>query len=338
MGEVSALKTPARVPSPADHVALRALMKYMSGVLSIPYKSMSSGTKFDESSVKNYTNDKSSRSLRATEMYAAFSGRCAEIIVERKGDIRLDGFVVHILQHLFGDDLLRSARIKLPAAHQDQALDETLARWLSISRDEADEVELRYKGLWRCFRASSFPNGSDQTSRPDLREVNYSLLNIRPKDVTGGTLCDFRWYYLGRGRERDERRVFEGFVIPNVDRVEFLGRVTTRHKLLTLMVWRFTSNPELRDHAKVASGVSLSLNTSGGPVGARMRALFVEESEALEGDEFEALKNRQLSEIGVKPIASMASLVPADQLQNTVSYLGEDKPIVGFFPTQDLEE
>jgi hypothetical protein len=286
MGELLAHKMPVRVPTPADHVALRALMKYMSGVLSIPYKSISSGTTFDESSVKNYTNDKSSRSLRATEMYAAFSGRCAALILERKGDIQLDDFVVHILRHLFGDEMLVVAGVKPLLGHQHHALDETLSRWLAISPDEADEVELRYKGLWQCFRASSFPNSGDHANRTELKEVNCSLLNIRPKAVSGGTLCDFRWYYLGRGREKDERRVLEGFVIPNVDRVEFLGRVTTRHKLLTLMVWRFTSNPELRDHAKVASGVSLSLNTSGGPVGARMRAFFVDESEKVGGDEF----------------------------------------------------
>jgi hypothetical protein len=309
----------------------------MSGVLSIPYKSMSSGTKFDESSVKNYTNDKSSRSLRAAEMYVAFSDRCAEIILERKRDLHLDGYVVSLVQHLFGEEFLRAAGLRRPVAHHDQSLGDTLAKWLAITPDEADEVELRYKGLWRCFRASSFPNGADQGARADLKEVNCSLLNIRPRSVTGGTLCDFRWYYLGKGRERDERRVFEGFVIPNVDRVEFLGRVTTRHKLLTLMVWRFTSNPELRDHARAASGVSLSLNTSGGPVGARMRAFFVEESDSLEAGEFETLKNRQLSEIGVKPIDAVGSLIPPDQLQNTVSYLAEYKPIVGFFPAQDLD-
>ena len=264
-------------------MALRALMKYMSSVLSIPYKSVSSGTPFDESTVKNYTNDKSSRSLRAAEMYTAFSARCAAIIAERGADIRVDDFVVFILQHLFGDDWLASARIKLPAAQRGQSLDDSLAEWLAISSDESAEVELRYTGLWRCFRASSLPAGSDQKSRSDLREVNHSLLNIRPRSIAGGTLCDFRWYYLGRGREKDERRVFEGFVIPNVDRIEFLGRVTTRHKLLTMMVWRFTSNPELREHAKVANGVALSLNTSGGPVGARMRAFFVDGQPALLG-------------------------------------------------------
>ena len=174
--------------------------------------------------------------------------------------------------------------------------------------------------------------------RSELREVNYSLLNIRPRGVIGGTLCDFRWYYLGRGREKDERRVFEGFVIPNVDRIEFLGRVTTRHKLLTLMVWRFTSNPELRDHAKVASGASLSLNTTGGPVAARMRAFVVENSINVTGEAFEDLRNAELAEIGVRPINSIGSLIPSDQVQSTVAYLGEYKPIVGFLPTRGFEE
>jgi hypothetical protein len=52
---------------------------------------------------------------------------------------------------------------------------------------------------------------------------------------------------------------------------------------------------------------------------------------------FETLKNRQLNEIGVKTIDAIGSLIPPDQVQNTVSYLAEYKPIVGFFPTQDLD-
>ncbi len=310
-------------------------MKYMSSVLSIPYKSISGGTSFDESAVKNYTNDKSSRSLRASEMYSAFCERCAALISERARDIRLDDFAVSILQHLFGAPWLESAGIKLPANHRDPVLDETLAKWLAVSRDETDEVELRYGGLWTVLRASSFQNSGDPANRANAEEVSCSLLNIRPRNVIGGTLCDFRWYSLGKDRERDERRVFEGFVIPNVDRIEFLGRLSTRHKLLTLMVWRFTSNPELQDHARVASGISLSLTSSGRPVVARVRALSVENSENLQGDDFETLKKTHLNEIGVKPIASLGSLVPPDQLESTLSFLAEHRPIAGFSAARD---
>lgn len=335
MGEALTPQKSARVPAPADHVALRTLMKYMSSVLSIPYKSISTGTPFDESSVKNYTNDKSSRSLRAAEMYTAFSQRCATIIAERGDGVQIDEYVLFILRHLFGDGWLELANLKLPTRNGGHALDAGLTKWLAISPEESGEVEQRYAGLWRCVRASSFPTGGDQKSRSGLREVNTSLLNIRPRSIAGGVLCDFRWYYLGRGRERDERRVFEGFVIPNVDRIEFLGRVTTRHKLLATMVWRFTSNPELREHAKVASGVALSLNTSGGPVGARMRAFFVDGSEASTGDAFEALKERALDDIGVKPVEALETLIPADQVQSAMTYLGEYPPIVGFVPVTD---
>ena len=245
---------------------------------------------------------------------------------------QIDEYVLFILRHLFGDSWLDSAKLKLPFRNGGQALDDSLTKWLAISPEESGEVEQRYAGLWRCVRATI---GGDQKSRSDLREVNTSLLNIRPRSIAGGALCDFRWYYLGRGRERDERRVFEGFVIPNVDRIEFLGRGTTRHKLLTTMVWRFTSNPELRDHARVASGVALSLNTSGGPVGARMRAFFVEGSEVSTGDAFEALKERALADIGVKPVDALETLIPAEQVQSAIAYLGEYPPIVGFFPATD---
>jgi hypothetical protein len=330
-----AVLPPSRAPLPADHIALRALIKYMSGVLSIPYKSLSGGTKFDESAVKNYTNDKSSRSLRAGEMYSAFSARCAEIMAERADDVSIDDYAVAILQHLFGAQWLESAGIKLPASHRDPALDETLAKWLAVSSNETDEVETRYCGLWRVLRASSFQNSGDLPNRSNPQEVSCSLINIRPRSVSAGALCDFRWYSLGKDRERDERRVFEGFVIPNVDRIEFLGRHSSRHKLLSLMVWRFSPDPELRDHAKVASGICLSLTSSGRPVVARVRALFVEDSESLQGDEFEALKKVHLNEIGVKPIEFLDSLLPPDQLQSTLAFLTEHKPIAGFSSTRD---
>lgn len=327
------------LPAPVDHVALRALIKYISAVHSVPYKQISSGTGFDESGVKNYANDKSSRSLRASEMYSAFSRRCSEIILERRG-IQLDDYAIHILQHIFGHAWLQSANIRLPPGGIDQPLDEALAKWLSISQDEADEVELRYRGLWMVLRASSYPIPEGEPAMPDLSEFSCSLLNIRPRAVAAGTLCDFRWYQLGKGRERDERRVFEGYVIPSVDRIEFLGRATTRHKMLTMMVWRFSSNPELHDHASVASGISLTLKTSGGPVGARIRAFFVENSDKLQGAEFEALKNAQLNQIGVIPADLARSHIPLDQAQQTMSYLAEYRPIVGFLPLKDsnLEE
>lgn len=223
--------------------------------------------------------------------------------------------------------------------YRDHSFDDSLTKWLAILPDESVEIEQRYTGLWRCFRAAS-PTAAagEHKPRSGMPEVYISLLNIRRRSIVGGTLCDFRWYYLGRGRERDERRVFEGFVVPNVDRIEFLGRGTTRHKLLTMMVWRFASNPELRDHATVASGVTLSLHTSGGPVGARMRAFFVEDSDAASGDAFEALKERALADIGVKPVETLAALVPPDQLESTVAYLAEYPPIVGFVPAKDVEE
>jgi hypothetical protein len=306
----------------------------MSSVLNVPYKSICSGTRFDESSVKNYTNDKSSRSLRASEMYAAFADRCAQILASRQGEPVLDDFVLYMLKHLFGDQWLQAASIRLPpGGGQHGPVDHTLAQWLGVSSDESAEVEQRYSGLWTVVRASSFPRPDNAPA--DLKEISCSLLNIRPRDVVGGTLCDFRWYSLGKGREKDERRVVEGYVIPNVDRIEFLGRVSTRHKLMTLMVWRFVSNPEVGEHASVASGVALTLNTSGGPVAARMRAFFVENSHKLKGEEFEALKSEQLDDIGVKPSHLLPSLIPPEQVERTLSSLAEYEPIVGFFPVQD---
>ena len=82
----------------------------------------------------------------------------------------------------------------------------------------------------------------------------------------------------------------------------------------------------------------MSVNTSGGPVGARMRAFFVEDSPLSSGDAFEALRNAALGEIGVMPVGAMESLIPPDQVQSTAAYLGEYPPIVGFAQAKDAEE
>ena len=126
---------------------------------------------------------------------------------------------------------------------------------------------------------------------------------------------------------------FEGYVLPNVDRLEFLGRAENRQDL-TPMVWRFMSNPDIAEHADVSDGLSLALNTSGLPVAARIRAFFVPGSERLAGPEFEALRDAELQKIGVRLIQSSDQVVPADQLAETVRYLTEFKPIVGFFANQ----
>jgi len=213
-----------RVPDSADHVALRTLLKYMSGVLGIPYKSICTGTKFDESSVKNYANDKSSRSARANEMYAIFSERCADLMAMSRGASQLNDYAVYILRHLYGEEWLKEASIPLPLGTSKSELDELLAGWLSVSQEETSEVEQRYSGLWTVVRASSFPGA--ESARLDMKEISYSLLNIRPRSVCGGRLCDARWYSLGKGWEPDERRVIEGYVIPNADRIGGFRRGT----------------------------------------------------------------------------------------------------------------
>ena len=337
MGDVVKFSAPVINPSAADHVALRALMKYMSNVLRIPYKSFEDAN-FNESSVKNYTNEKSNQSEVAREMFNAFSPKCAQLLVERRSrDVRLDEFVVHILRHLYGDDWLKSAAIELPAASVGpQAPDQAFAHWLGIPEERTGYIETRYCGLWRVFRVSSpSPATGDAQSRPERIEINCSLLNIRPRSVRKGALCDFRWYYLGRGHERDEYSTFEGCVIPNIDRIEFLGRPTTGYPLLSLMVWRYTFNPEISNHAQVTSGVSLSLNTSLRPVGARVRAYFLGKSDELPSTAFDALKNQELNAIGVGSIESLKELIPAAQFEETQRYLTRYNPILGISPAPD---
>ncbi|MDE2133938.1 MAG: hypothetical protein KGJ49_05005 [Alphaproteobacteria bacterium] len=322
-----------RSPSAADHLALRFLIKYLSQMLGVGYKTVADGTGFTESTVKNYVNDKSTTSKAAAEMYAGFAKRCAALIMERPQPGPFHDYAVHLLVHLYGSEWLKSARIAASASMQaEPPPDVIFANWLGITDDNIAHAESRFRGLWRVVRPSS-PVASHR-DMSEVREVNYSLLNIRPRSVNSGKLCDFRWYYLGQGREKDEYDVFEGFVIPNVNRIEFLGRALDGYALLTLMVWRFRPNREILGHVRVASGQALSLNTFGAPVSARVRAFFVEQSDQLSGRKFDTLKNDEVDAIGVAPLDSLRARVPADQHDKTVHYLS-DRPIVGFFSGQD---
>jgi hypothetical protein len=323
-----------RSPTAADHVALRALIKYMSRALGITYKKIAQEAKSNESAVKNYANDKSTMAGPAAELYTQLFGPCASLVAEKLKSAAPDPFLIGALTHLFGAAWVRARGVQAPASPDDEPPDRAFGRWAHVWPHGTEEVEARYCGLWRVIRASTRPTPAEQSAQLDLKEINCSLLNIRPRAVAGGTMCDFKWYYLGRGRQHDERLVFEGFVFPNVDRLEFFGRAANRHDLLSLMVWRFASNPDIKQHAEVSEGLSLSVNTSAGPVAARVRAFFVPGSETLADADFEALKDAEMPKIGVWPMRSSDGLIPPGRLAETAAYLNEYKPIVGFFANE----
>jgi hypothetical protein len=338
MNAGNVLQISERLPTGRDHIALRTLLKYMSGILAIPYKKTVDGTGIAESAVKNYVNDKSMRSQASHTLYAALVPRCAALIVEGKNKHQLDEYIVSVLAHLCGVDWLAGADLSLPEARVVRtALDQNLSDWLDVKEDRISQIESRFCGLWRILRFSSPPaenkpvqqSGEGQTR--DTREVNYSLLNIRPRSVKSGSLCDFRWYYLGRGREQDEHTVFEGYVVPNADRIDFIGRAETGHRMVSLMAWRFTPNSEVRSHAQVANGIALAANTSNLPLAARVRAFLVQGSEALTELAFDELKDREMTNLGVHDFDSLRMQIPTEQYDKTLRYLGENTPIVGFF-------
>jgi hypothetical protein len=333
MGDVVKFSAPVHDPSAKDHVALRALMKYMSSVLGIPYKSFAS-QKFSENQVKSYTNDRTNRNEPSRQMFRAFSSKSADILASKRQDLQLDDFVLHILRHLQGDNWLTSNGFEptatVPAA---QSPDQALTNWLGISEEKIRYIERRYCGLWRVFRMSSPPAIPDPQARPERPEINYSLLNIRSRSVKNGALCDFRWHYLGWRHEWDEFRTIEGWVVPNVDRIEFVGRPDS--PILSLMVWGYTFNPELVSHAEVTRGMSLSLNTALEPVSARVRSFFLNNTDKLTGDEFNAKREEELKAIGVHSIETMRNLIPANQFEETQRFLQQFKPIVGISPSPD---
>jgi hypothetical protein len=315
------------VPSPTDHIALRTLIKYLSTVCGIPYKMMCRNSRYNESTVKNYTNDKATRTSTSAVMFRELLRQCSDIIRDTPIKFGRDEYIVHIMSHLFGDKWLESIGIKLDV----QALDITIAKWLDLSGQELSEVEKRYTGLWRVLRpAFRQHDGSSEDGK--LRGINLSLLNVNSRNIGDTRLCSFQWYYLGEGREYDEYSVIEGFVIPQLDQIEFFGRVSSRYKLLSLMSWSFAPYSELRNHAETAYGIAMLANTPAGPISTRLRGFFIKGSDEVFADELSVLREKELRGIGHRSIESVRPLLPLGQFDRTLRYLAEDKPIVSFRP------
>jgi hypothetical protein len=314
----------------ADHVVLRALVKYMSRVLGITYKELADAADTNESAVKNYANDKSTTAPRAAQTYTALFGASARLVAGKLGAAP-GPFLVGALTHLFGEAWVRSRGIRMSGAGSpEEPADRALARWARVSQRRTEEVEFRYRGLWRVVRASTDAGVAGRAGRFELTDINCALLNIRPRTVGRRSLCDFQLFYLGRDRRPHERQVFEGFVIPTGDRLEFLARAQNRSNLLTLMVWHFQSDPKAEGHAAVSDGLTLALNTLGRPLAARVCAFFVPGSERAAGDDFEALREAELEKVRVRALGESGGVIPADRLEETVRYLSEYRPVVGF--------
>jgi hypothetical protein len=333
MSEAASLHNRSRSPTAADHVALRALIKYMSSVLGIPYKIICAETNISEHDVKNYTNDKTYKSEASKSSFHELANGCADIL-QKRGLSDIDRFVIDILLHLFGNHWLVSA-----GGGYEQAPDDIFLNWLRVSPEELDRVEAQYRGLWRIFRAwTPVTMASEAWTPAKMVEFDYSILDIRPRrSIEKTELCSFRWYYSGKHYEPGEYGSIEGLVIPNNDRIEFLGHGTSWQKSLSLMVWRYPANPEIRPHAEVSNGISLSFGSTGNPVATRVRAVFIEKSNKLTNSDFEALRRDELSQIGVRSMESLRLILPEDQLDRTLQFISDTKPIYGFFPENHRE-
>jgi hypothetical protein len=321
MGSVVSLKLQRHVPSVADHVALRTLIKYMSSVLGIGYKTIAAETRFDESSVKNYTNDKSIRNSVSRELYVDFSARCAQLLSERRESLSVDPYIAQILVHIFGDEWLSAVGVSVPVQARDgEEIGLALKKWSGAPDELTAQVQQRYCGSWKVVRLSK--------KSPSSRWVDYSLLDITPAATSGG-LCGFRWYCLGRGREIEEHTLSEGFIVPAADRIHFFGKTSFGAGALAMMVWRFTPNAALGAHARVADGILLANEAGYEPVAARIRSFFLGSAMQVEG----AALDREFGFLGVHPFESLRANIPENQYEKTLGYLEAYEPVMGFLPS-----
>lgn len=328
MGELVQLRQASSGASPNDHLALRSLLKYMSLSLRIPYKAITP----KESEIKNYTANKSIRGPRLQAIFTEYSQAASRILPEYLDRVSSDEIGLLLVKCVFGEAWLKTHGIDVSPATKQASLEEMLMQWLGVDEEEAAQVEQRYRGLWRVMRAAS-PLGRPTSKRGfELTHVNHSLLNIQPRGT--GELCHFHWYSRGRHSEKDETRVTTGFVIPNVDRLEFLGHQEGRQKLMTLMFWRFIANFDATEHTEVSNGISLSLNSEAAPIGAHVRAFFVPSSDTVEGAAFDALRQSERKQIGVRPTETLRADIPQEHYDRTIEYLSEYEPIIGIHPTR----
>ena len=330
MGELVQFRAKSQVPTAVDHLALRSLLRYMSLILKIPYKSISD----NDSQIKNYANNKSIKDRKLQLLFKEYSQAAAEALVPHIQKLQSDEYGLFLAKYMFGEEWLGQNGVHVVDRSRPPALNDALMHWLEVEDTEAVQVEQRYRGLWRVMRASSAGRRQPPTPEAELKDINYSLLNIRPRDLSPGGLCEFRWYYRGRFSERDETRVFSGFAVPNIDRLEFFGRLQNRHRPLILMSWRFTPNAESIEHTEVANGISLSLNSDTAPVAAHIRAFFIPTSDQREGEAFDQLLDTERKRIGVHPKEALKNEIPPEDYERTIAYLSQHEPMVGFHPSQ----
>jgi hypothetical protein len=300
-------------PGAADHIALRTLVKYLSSVEGIPYKLVGDGTHLREEHIKAYVNDKAIKGNRLTDIFVSLSQRCAEIVAQRGLAARQPDFIIGIEEHLFGESWLASVGLDRKGSGFERAL----ARWLDTPDSEIGYFEDRYAGLWRVVR----PMTSDRRSRTmkSVKEFNFSLLNIRPRKTAQGTLPNFRWYVATELHHRYS--VIEGSVIPQFDSLGFLGRISARHRLLTLMSWASNFDPDLVErHAESAFGIALSSDAIGRPIMTRLQAFFVPDSARYSDRELEEMRLDEMRHIGIVSADVAKRSIPAEQWDRLIDY------------------
>jgi hypothetical protein len=333
MADVLPFNPSRSVASSDDHVALRSLLKAMSALLGIPYKLVADRAGLKEQQIKSYANEKAMRGEKQQQVFEAVTKSVSELLPSHVEQIKEKTYILHILLQLLGSAWLKQNGLELATLETDAPPDRGLVKWLNVLDQETAEVERSFSGLWRIIRSAT-PSSRDEIGAVfKLTSVNYSLLNIRPRHIGGNSLCDFRWYYRGRGGEAGDVRVSEGFVVPTTDRVDFLAKPSGPHSnMLSLMSWSYTMNTERPEHIDAANGIALTINSSNNPLGAHLRAFFISGSDSIEEQNFVTLRDVERATIGVKTTEELRALVPVDQYDRTIAYLQHFKPIVGFVP------
>src|SRR5262249_43435327 len=105
MAEIISIHSKQPKAGPPEHVALRVLIKYLSHVIDVPYKSIAGNTTYNEDAVKSYANDKA-MNASAQEMYNAFVGSCEPFVQANAPKLKQYDYIVQVLHHLYEESWL----------------------------------------------------------------------------------------------------------------------------------------------------------------------------------------------------------------------------------------
>lgn len=181
-------------------------------------------------------------------------------------------------------------------------IDEPLVNWLSIDPQRSKDVCRHYSGLWWIIRPSTKLKPGPEP------EFNLALLNIQPEDVTNTPLPFFKFYQAASGTSGGAEVSSQGRVLAfDSDQILLLAK-RRGTQTLTQLSWKYAWDPDRRKRENLIQGAIFTVNTLGELIQSYFHGCFIDGSDCLRADEFDAVDGFLRSFIGTGTKSGMAEL------------------------------